>query len=68
MAAALLVPGVTTLRNVDRVTDLDVMIDVLRAVGADVAWAGERELQIDATGPLHAGDALRARHAARARR
>ena len=52
MAAALLVPGVTTLRNVDRVTDLDVMIDVLRAVGASVTWSGERELAIDATGPL----------------
>jgi UDP-N-acetylglucosamine 1-carboxyvinyltransferase len=53
MAAALLAPGVTTLRNVDRVSDLDVMIDVLRAVGAGVQWSGERELQIDATGPLH---------------
>ena len=52
MAAALLVPGVTTLRNVDRVTDLDVMIDVMRAVGAEVSWTGERELQIDAGGPL----------------
>jgi UDP-N-acetylglucosamine 1-carboxyvinyltransferase len=54
MAAALLAPGVTTLRNVDRVTDLDVMIEVLRAVGADVTWAGEHELQIDASGPLRA--------------
>ena len=52
MAAALLAPGVTTLRNVDRVSDLDVMIEVLRAVGAGVEWSGERELQIDATGPL----------------
>ncbi|HEX5587606.1 MAG TPA: UDP-N-acetylglucosamine 1-carboxyvinyltransferase, partial [Acidimicrobiia bacterium] len=53
MAASLLTPGVTTLRNVDRVSDLDVMIDVLRAVGADVVWSDARELQIDATGPLH---------------
>jgi UDP-N-acetylglucosamine 1-carboxyvinyltransferase len=52
MAAALLVPGVTTLRNVDRVSDLDVMIEVLRAVGAEVAWTDARELQVDATGPL----------------
>ena len=52
MASALLAPGVTTLRNVDRVSDLDVMIDVLRAVGADVAWTGDRELRIDASGPL----------------
>ena len=36
----------------DRVTDLDVMIDVMRAVGADVTWTGERELSIDTSGPL----------------
>ncbi|MET0275625.1 MAG: UDP-N-acetylglucosamine 1-carboxyvinyltransferase [Acidimicrobiia bacterium] len=53
MSAALLAPGVTTLRNVDRVSDLDVMIDVLRAVGAGVEWSGDRELSIDATGPLN---------------
>jgi UDP-N-acetylglucosamine 1-carboxyvinyltransferase len=52
MAAALLAPGVTTLRNVDPVADLDVMIDVLRAIGADVEWSGPTELQIDATQPL----------------
>jgi len=52
MAAALLAPGLTTLRNMDRVTDLDVMIDVMRAVGADVDWTGERELTIDTSGPL----------------
>jgi UDP-N-acetylglucosamine 1-carboxyvinyltransferase len=52
MAAALLAPGVTTLRNMDRVTDLDVMIDVMRAVGVDVDWCGERALMIDTTGPL----------------
>jgi UDP-N-acetylglucosamine 1-carboxyvinyltransferase len=54
MAAALLAPGVTTLRNVDPVADLDVMIDVLRAIGARVEWAGTTELQIDASAPLHA--------------
>jgi UDP-N-acetylglucosamine 1-carboxyvinyltransferase len=52
MAAALLAPGVTTLRNLDPVADLDVMIDVLRAIGAGVEWTGPTELQIDATGPL----------------
>jgi UDP-N-acetylglucosamine 1-carboxyvinyltransferase len=54
MAAALLAPGVTTLRNVDPVADLDVMIDVLRAIGANVEWTGATELQIDASAPLHA--------------
>src|SRR4029078_7134712 len=54
MAAALLAPGTTTLRNVDPVADLDVMIDVLRAIGATVEWTGSTELQIDASAPLHA--------------
>src|SRR3954449_2918055 len=54
MAAALLAPGVTTLRNVDPVADLDVMIDVLRAIGAHVEWTGSTDLQIDASSPLHA--------------
>ena len=34
MAAALLAPGVTTLRNMPAVRDLDVMIELLRATGA----------------------------------
>ncbi len=54
MAAALLAPGITTLRNVDPVADLDVMIDVLRAIGAHVEWGGATELRIDASAPLHA--------------
>ncbi len=52
MAAALLAPGVTTLRNLDPVADLDVMIDVLRAIGATVEWSGPTALTIDATAPL----------------
>jgi len=52
MAAALLAPGATTLRNLAEVGDLDVMIDVLRAVGADVEWTGPGQLLIDASGPL----------------
>jgi UDP-N-acetylglucosamine 1-carboxyvinyltransferase len=54
MAAALLAPGITTLRNLDPVADLDVMIDVLRAIGAGVEWTGPAELRIDASAPLHA--------------
>lgn len=37
MAAALLTSGTTTLTNMPRVEDLDVMIEVFRAIGADVA-------------------------------
>src|SRR3954465_15928165 len=52
MAAALLAPGVTTLRNVGTPADLDVMIDVLRAIGAGVEWGGGTELRIDASASL----------------
>jgi UDP-N-acetylglucosamine 1-carboxyvinyltransferase len=54
MAAALLAPGVTTLRNLHPVADLDVMIEVLRAIGAEVEWSGPDELRIDAGGSLRA--------------
>jgi UDP-N-acetylglucosamine 1-carboxyvinyltransferase len=52
MAAALLAEGTTVLRNVDPVLDLDVMLDVLRAIGAGVEWTGAGELSIDASGRL----------------
>jgi UDP-N-acetylglucosamine 1-carboxyvinyltransferase len=52
MAAALLAEGTTVLRNVDPVLDLDVMLDVLRAIGAGVEWTGAGELSIDASGHL----------------
>jgi UDP-N-acetylglucosamine 1-carboxyvinyltransferase len=43
---------VTVLRNVHPVLDLDAMLDVMRAIGADTRWTDENELTIDATGPL----------------
>jgi UDP-N-acetylglucosamine 1-carboxyvinyltransferase len=52
MAAALLAPGVTVLRNAHPVLDLEAMLDVMRAIGVDVEWTGANELTIDATGPL----------------
>jgi UDP-N-acetylglucosamine 1-carboxyvinyltransferase len=52
MAAALLAPGVTVIGNVPPVADLDVMMEVLRALGAGVDRTGPEELTIDATGPL----------------
>src|SRR3954470_17094336 len=52
LAAALLAPGITHVRNLPRVRDLDVMLDVLRAVGAEVEWTGAEELTIDTSGPL----------------
>jgi len=52
MAAALLAPGVTTLRNMPPVRDLDVMIDLLRATGALVEQPGPDVVCIDASPEL----------------
>jgi UDP-N-acetylglucosamine 1-carboxyvinyltransferase len=51
MAAALLAPGVTRLRNMTRVSDLDVMAELLRAIGAQVESHGD-EVTVDATAEL----------------
>jgi UDP-N-acetylglucosamine 1-carboxyvinyltransferase len=52
MAAALLAPGTTHLRNLPPVADVGVMCDVLSALGARVRWTGEEDLEIDASGDL----------------
>ncbi len=52
MAAALLAPGETVLRNLPRVGDLDVMTDLLRSIGADVRWSGPEVMCVDASGDL----------------
>jgi UDP-N-acetylglucosamine 1-carboxyvinyltransferase len=50
MAAALLADGVTTLRNVPRLSDIETMAAVLRALGAAVEWEGPHVLAIDTGG------------------
>jgi len=52
MAAALLAPGVTTLRNMPPVLDLEVMSDLLRAVGATVDEPEPNVIRVDASGRL----------------
>ena len=52
MAAALLAPGVTTIANIPPVADLDVMIQLLGVLGAQVQWTGPDSLSIDAGGEL----------------
>ncbi len=52
MAAALLVPGVTQLRNMPAVRDLEVMIELLHAIGARVEHAGNDVLRVDASAEL----------------
>ena len=52
MAAALLAPGVTTLRNMPPVRDLDVMIELLRETGAVVEQLGADVVRVDASGDI----------------
>ena len=52
MAAALLAPGTTTLRNMPKVRDLDVMVELLRVTGATVEQPGDDVVTIDASGDL----------------
>ena len=42
MAAALMVPGHTVLRNVPSIRDVHVMTGVLSGLGAKVSWRGDR--------------------------
>ena len=51
MAAALLAPGVTTLRNMTPVADLEVMVELLEAIGATVQRVDDI-VQVDTTGDL----------------
>ena len=46
MAAALLAPGTTVLHNITPVVDLDVMIELLGAIGVDVTFDGASTLRI----------------------
>lgn len=52
MAAALLAPGVTTLRNMPSVVDLDVMVELLRATGVTVERPGPDTVRVDASGEI----------------
>jgi UDP-N-acetylglucosamine 1-carboxyvinyltransferase len=52
MAAALLARGTTTLHNVPIVRDLEVMAQLLRAIGAEVELCPGDQVRIDATGEL----------------
>ena len=48
MAASLLAPGRSVLRNVPRILDCALMVEVLEHLGAGVAWK-DRELLVDAS-------------------
>jgi UDP-N-acetylglucosamine 1-carboxyvinyltransferase len=47
MAAALLAPGATVLHNITPVVDLDVMIELLGAIGVAVTWDDDQTLRVE---------------------
>jgi len=47
MAATLLTKELCILRNVPRLTDVDIMAEVIRTLGVKVEWRGENTLYID---------------------
>lgn len=53
MAAALMAPGRSIIRNVPAIKDVHVMMGVLQGVGARVRWLGANDLEVDAREPLH---------------
>jgi UDP-N-acetylglucosamine 1-carboxyvinyltransferase len=52
MAAALLAPGVSTLRNVTSVADLETMIELLSAIGAQTTWVADDAVAIEVSEQL----------------
>ncbi|MCL4515772.1 MAG: UDP-N-acetylglucosamine 1-carboxyvinyltransferase, partial [Firmicutes bacterium] len=46
MAAALMAPGTSVIHRVPRIMDVETMVQVLAALGAEVAWAGPDALEI----------------------
>jgi UDP-N-acetylglucosamine 1-carboxyvinyltransferase len=52
MAAALLAPGTSTLRNVTSVADLETMMELLGAIGADTQWVADDAIAIDVSEQL----------------
>lgn len=49
IAACILSPGRTVLHNVPQLTDIDVMLEILRTVGAKVVWQDQSTLSIDSS-------------------
>ncbi len=47
--AALLVPGITKLRNVPRISDVERLLNILRYLGADTRFLPDGALEIDAS-------------------
>lgn len=52
MAACILAEGSHVLTNVPRITDVEIMAEMLSAMGAKVSWAGPHELSVEVPAEL----------------
>ena len=50
LAATLLVDGESELRNVPRIRDVEVLLDLLRSLGADVSWSDDHAIRVNPAG------------------
>lgn len=50
IAATLMAEGPSTIRNVPKIKDVEALLELVSAAGADVSWTGPNELQIDPRG------------------
>jgi len=50
IAAALMAEGPSELHNVPRIRDVEVLLDIVQALGAAVTWTGEHTVRLDPAG------------------
>lgn len=50
IAAALMAEGSCEIHNVPRIRDVDVLLDIVRGLGAQVTWTGDHTLRLDPSG------------------
>jgi len=50
IAATLLVEGTSELRNVPRIRDVEVLLDLVRSLGADVEWSDDHAVRVNPAG------------------
>ena len=48
LPAALLVDGITTLKNVPNISDIKIICEILNTLGATITWKDKHSLTIDA--------------------
>ena len=58
LPATLLVKGITTLENVPNISDVKILCDIMKQLGAEITWLSEHSLKVDATNIINANAPL----------